>query len=115
MLGRLDGAHHLRSAPRYKLFEPTEMHVGGAGSRVHLLNLSTGGALVYAATPPAPGTALQLRCGGRVRSARVAWATERRFGVAFASPLGEAEVSGILRAQDAHMASAGRRIGSVPA
>lgn len=101
MESRLDGAHHLRATPRYKLFHPTEMNTGSAARRVHILNLSAGGALVYANNPPNPGTTLRLRCGGRSLPARVAWRDERRFGVTFLSPLADADIKEVIAAHDA--------------
>jgi hypothetical protein len=104
------GAQDLRATPRHKLFQPTEMTTDGMTRRVHLLNLSAGGALIFAANPPMPGAILQLACGGHSLPARVAWRAERRFGVAFITPLAEAEVSEVIAAQDALVASASRRI-----
>lgn len=113
MVGQLDGAHHLRAAPRYKLFQPTEMSGADGARRVHLLNLSTSGALVHAAEAPAPGTSLTIRCGGNLLSAKVAWTLGRKFGVSFSTPLARAQVEQVLGDQQALIASASRRIGSI--
>lgn len=101
----------MRATPRYKLFQPTEMVSDGQTRRVHLLNVSAGGALIFAAEPPMPGAMLRLECGSHSLEARVAWRTERRFGVAFITPLDEGQVSELIAAQDALVAAASRRIG----
>lgn len=101
MISRLDGEHHLRATPRYKLFQPTEICTDGSTRRVHLLNLSTGGALIYATDPPPRGTPLRVSCGARSLPARVAWNDGRRFGVAFFTPLSHADVSDAIAAHDA--------------
>lgn len=110
MVSRLDGAHHLRATPRYKLFQPTEISTGSTARRVHILNLSSGGALIYAADPPVPGTILRLRCGDRTLPARVAWNDERRFGVTFMAPLASSDVDDVIAAQDALVSAASGRV-----
>lgn len=115
MKDRLDGEHHLRATPRYKLFQPGEISVGGATKRVHVLNLSAGGALIYAPEPPARGTPLRVRCGDQSLSARVAWRDDQRFGVAFVVPLTDARVAEIIAAQDALVSAASRRLAAQPA
>lgn len=111
VLGQVDGVHHLRATPRFKLFQPSEMTSGSTPpTRVHILNLSTGGALLYAAAPPRPGTPLRLRCGDEMRTARVAWAEQRRFGVAFTTPLADGKVTQVIAEQEASVAAARRRV-----
>lgn len=90
-----DGAH-LRAAPRIKLFQPAEMTRGAdAPVRVHLLNLSTGGALIHCDTPPPVGETVRLVCGVALGSARVQWAEGNRFGVKFARPIAPEQVDHI--------------------
>jgi hypothetical protein len=101
VISRLDGAHHLRATPRYKLFQPTEICTEGSTRRAHLLNLSAGGALIYASDPPTLGTSLRVRCGARSLPAQVRWNDGRRFGVAFSTPLSTADVSDAIAAHDA--------------
>ena len=96
MTHQTDGAHHLRTRPRFKLFQPTEMTTATGKARVHLLNLSGGGALVHAAQPPKRGALLRLHCVGEDRAACVAWVAGQRFGVAFAKPLDDAQVSAMV-------------------
>ena len=113
MIHQFDDTHHLRAAPRFKLFQPAEITTSGRTSRVHLLNLSAGGALIHAAVPPSRGTPVHVRCGGHSRAARVAWVHERRFGVAFANPLATDQVAQVIADQEALVAAASRRIGAV--
>lgn len=110
MATKLDGVHHLRAKPRFKMFQPTEMKASDAIRRVHLLNLSAGGALVYAAEPPAPGSALNLQLDDQHRPARVVWADGRRFGVAFVQPLADAQVERAIASQEAAIRAASQRI-----
>lgn len=111
MTGDGEAAHDLRAKPRYKLFQPSEMTLSGATTRVHILNLSATGALVHAAEPPAPGTSLRLRPGQGLRPARVVWTRGRRFGVAFSTPLADAQVDSVIADQEALIAEASRRFG----
>lgn len=108
MGSRLDGAHHLRAAPRYKLFQPTNVSVAGLENRAHLLNLSVGGALLYSQDAPAPGTNVRVWCGGDLLSARVVWREDRRFGLAFSTPLAHAKIAEVIAAQDALISGASR-------
>ncbi len=110
MDSRIDGAHHLRSTLRYKVFQPTEMTVSGATRRVHILNISTGGALIYAAAPPPIGSSVRLSCCARSLAARVAWQTQRRFGLVFSTPLSEADVHLVIFAEEAAVAAASQRL-----
>lgn len=100
-----------RQAPRLKLFQPAEMRSRGDESRVHLLNLSTSGALVYGEKVPALGEEVQLRCSLPLGPGRVAWVEGRRFGVAFRQTLSDAVVEQVLEIQDALIVSASARLG----
>lgn len=105
MTTEIDGTHHLRATPRYKLFQPTEIVVGAHVARAHLLNLSAGGALIFFRNPPALGTMLGVQCGERTLRARVAWAKTDRFGAAFLSPLTDQYVSTLIASEDAAIAA----------
>ena len=94
-----DGAHQ-RAAPRIKIFQPAELRCGTeAPCRVHLLNISTGGALIYADAAPEVGTQVQLACGKVSGRARVQWRDGHRFGVAFAEPIAAAKIDALVRDQ----------------
>ena len=63
------------------------MWAGRGLVRVHLLDLSCTGALVYAENAPPAGTIVRLACPVSLGAARVVWSRGKRFGVAFAAPL----------------------------
>ena len=95
-----DGAR-LRTAPRIKVFQPAMLRCGGeAPRRVHLLNVSSGGALVYGDSPPAVGAKVQLACGVSLGIARVQWSSGQRFGVAFATAIGPEQIDAIVSLRD---------------
>lgn len=87
------------------------MHSGARDVRVHVLNLSTSGAMVYGEDTPAPGTQVQLTCGMPLGACRVAWVSGRRFGVQFVKPLPQIMVEQVVRIQDALIVSASKRLG----
>ncbi|AJP73179.1 hypothetical protein TS85_17360 [Sphingomonas hengshuiensis] len=96
------------------MFQPAQMTTDTRDAvRVHLLDLSTLGAMVYGTPTPAVGSDVQIACGIGLGTARVAWAEGRRFGVVFARPIAESCLDAILRAQDALVAAASRRIGTL--
>jgi c-di-GMP-binding flagellar brake protein YcgR len=104
-----------RQALRMKIFQPAAMTMGRAGAeaRVHLLNISTGGALVYGEAVPRAGAAVQLDCGIALGSAQVAWVSGRRFGVRFDTPIAPAQVEAVLQLQNEMIESGNQRLGLV--
>ncbi len=76
-----------RQFPRIKIFEPAELLVGDTRRRVHVLNISSGGALLHCDMVPRQAETVQLALRGASWSARVAWTTKSRFGVQFVVPL----------------------------
>jgi hypothetical protein len=100
-----------RLAPRAKLFQPAQMHGRGGDVRVHVLNLSTSGALVYGDRTPGEGEQVRLTCGVSLGVGRVAWVSGRRFGVQFLRPLAHGVVEQVLHTQDALIVSASERLG----
>jgi hypothetical protein len=105
-----DRAQERRRAPRLKIFQPAELHRQGERARVHLLNISTGGALVYGQAPAEVGEAVRLSCGVPTGTARVAWRSGRRFGIAFDVPIAPLRLEQIMRAQETLIAAASRRL-----
>lgn len=101
-----DDARERRRAPRVKLFQPVEMRGPRGASRVHLLNVSTSGALAYAQDAPAAGETVEIVCGSGTHAARVAWSDGRRFGLAFAVPVAQARIDDLLRVQEELVARA---------
>ena len=86
-------------------------NAAGSAARVHLLNVSIGGALVYGADAPEVGQEIRLACGISLGEARVAWKAGRRFGVTFARPIAPAQIEAIVRIQDEAIESATERLG----
>lgn len=85
-----------RAAPRAKVFQPAEMLAGTTTSRIHLLDLSRVGALVYGQSPPSVGTIVRLNGSRAIGAARVAWVDGKRFGVAFAVPLTQSQLDALI-------------------
>ena len=90
-----------RAATRAKIFQPGEMHTIAGAQRVHLLDLSSSGALVYTAgDAPAAGSVVRLSAAGEsLGPARVKWVSGKRFGVAFPTPLSAERIDQLLQAQ----------------
>lgn len=90
----------LRAKPRLKIFQPVELDAGAGPLRAHLLDLSTTGALVHANSAPTLGASVRLLIEGQPpRAARVMWCNGARFGIAFTTPLADAQVEAVLRSQ----------------
>ena len=85
-----------RAYPRLKVFRPAEVRTSDGAVRVHLLDVSCGGAWIHAAVPLPVGTTLVLTCLGRRRTAEVAWVKESRCGIRFNSPLTSEELAALL-------------------
>jgi hypothetical protein len=90
-----------RRISRTKIFQPGEMHTISGSQRVHLLDLSASGALVYTAgRAPDAGTVVRLIVAGTViGAARVRWAVGKRFGVSFATPLSTERLDELIDVQ----------------
>lgn len=89
----------LRAYPRQKIFELAEAHTPLGATRVHVLDLSRGGAkLHFASRSPDIGATVVLNWAGRRRSGRVCWAGDRKCGICFSVPLSEDEVSELVSA-----------------
>lgn len=80
----------LRGRKRSRIRLSALLQAGGESRKVNLLNLSTGGALLDAETPPAVDTEAVLTRGEARASGRIMWVNEHRFGMAFDEPLDEA-------------------------
>jgi hypothetical protein len=105
-----DGAH-LRATPRIKIFQPAELRCGSdAPKRVHLLNISEGGALVYGDVAAQIGAEVQLSCGLPLGAARVRWRDGQRFGVAFTRPIPAAQIEALVTSQKALIDQATQRL-----
>jgi len=85
---------------RAKIFQPGEMHTISGAQRIHLLDVSASGALVYTAgRVPDVGSVVRLTVGITIGAARVRWAVGKRFGVSFATPLAQTHIDQLLDAQ----------------
>lgn len=89
-----------RAYARMKVFQPGEMEWRSERTRMHLLDLSRGGALVYAQTPPPIGSIIRFVEPACLSAARVVWVRGKRFGVAFAAPLSDALVALVIAEQE---------------
>ena len=97
----------LRARPRLKVFHTVEIRHAGGTVRGHLLDLSGGGALAYCAQPPTVGADILVMLGDRLHSGTVVWRDGRRFGIAFAFRMTDAEIDHVI-AQEA-----GRRMAAL--
>ncbi len=86
-------------AARHKVFLPAELTGADGAVRVHLLNLSSTGALIHAEVPPIPGMTVRMRCGGATWSARVMWTQGKRFGIMNQTPLTPAQTAALVAGQ----------------
>lgn len=84
--------------PRHKVFLPAELRDVHGATRVHLLNLSTTGALLHGEATPNPGTMIQLTCGDTTWLARVVWVQQKRFGVVHIAPFGPKAIAALVGA-----------------
>jgi len=55
--------------------------------------------LVHCDDPPANGALVRVKCGSGTLPARVAWVSGKRFGIAFAAPLSDAQLSSLFIGQ----------------
>ena len=73
---------HKKREERVKVLARARMRNGTAWSDVCLVNLSSRGAGLQCATPPIPGSYVELRRGNNVVIiGRVAWRHGHRFGI----------------------------------
>lgn len=77
-----EAADH-RHAPRTHLFVIATLCWGEGSTPVHVRNMSGKGAQIEAATLPKPGSLVMLKRGSLKADGRIAWAAERKAGLAF--------------------------------
>ena len=85
---RMDRNLRPRSAHRFKIFQPGFWSAAGTTVPIHLLDISTSGALAYAEAPPRLGDYVLIECGLPLGKARVTWRDGNKFGVCFIVALG---------------------------
>ena len=67
--------------PRRKVAVAARMRVDGKYSDVCIRDISSRGMMLQAATPPRPGTYIEILRAAHIVVARVVWASDRRFGI----------------------------------
>ena len=71
----------------------------GGRRRVHMLNISATGALVYGRDAPEPGSIVTLHGALEFGQARIAWRKDKCFGIAFLRPICAQQIARIAEAQ----------------
>lgn len=85
-----------RQSERTRVLLLASLLANGRPIRVHLLDLSSHGALGHAPEPPDPGEIVWLVCRGVEILSRTAWVRGNRFGLAFDNPMPSARLKPIL-------------------
>lgn len=80
---RSEAADH-RHAPRTHLFVIATLSWSEGSTPVHVRNMSGNGAQIEAAALPEPGSPVVLKRGSLKADGRIAWAADRKAGLAFA-------------------------------
>jgi len=90
------GRPDARQGERTRVLLQASLLVSGRPMRIHLLDLSSNGALGHAADPPEPGEIVWLVCKGAEILSRTAWVRGSRFGLAFDKSVPEAKLKPML-------------------
>jgi hypothetical protein len=85
-----------RVSVRHKVFEPSELSLGGERVRAHVINVSETGVLVHTEAQADKGREVELRLGDDWYPARVAWVARPRLGLAFVKRLPEDVLAKLL-------------------
>jgi hypothetical protein len=102
-----------RQERRLKVFFPATMIAREGGSRrVHVLDLSRGGARLHVGDAMAPDEVVVLDLFGSSHSAKVAWASAKQVGVRFIFGLSGAELSAIDDARAMTLRREAKRLGA---
>ena len=88
-----------RAARRLKVFLPAMLTRGGVDLRVHLLDISSTGALLHATMAIPANEQIVLRWEGLTWSGTVMWSAGNRFGIAFAREIAEEQIAQVLGAK----------------
>jgi hypothetical protein len=81
-----------RASRRRRALLRAALRTASGERRANILNLSTGGALLDAARPPALGEPVTLIRDALVAPGRVTWTRDHRFGVTFDEAISDADV-----------------------
>lgn len=87
----------MRVAAREKIFEPASLSAGAKSARVHMLDVSTGGAKIHCPTPLAIGASVVLAWAEEERIAHVAWSAGARCGLQFRTPLTTVQIEALTQ------------------
>ena len=79
--------HDSRREARYKVLLRGRMRAGGLPVEVCVRDVSRRGLLLQAATPPRPGTVVEVMVARRSIVGRVRWSKDRRFGMELNPPI----------------------------
>ena len=93
MTHRQTQAQEVRGSRRRRALLGATLRTVAGECRANILNLSTGGALLDAATPPSLGEPVTLVRDTLAAAGRVSWVRDNRFGVTFDHGIGDDEVS----------------------
>ncbi len=78
------------------MFRPGHLQVGGDETRIHMLDVSSGGAKIHSPKPLATGTNVLVSWDDQVKAARVAWSAGAKCGLRFNLPLDAGQVAQLL-------------------
>lgn len=99
--------YEARRTRRVQVFIPATLVIAGRSCPVHMLDLSTDGALIHAEDDLPVGDKIWLLRNGLDVFARIAWGRGTRYGLAFEKPLRDEQYEGLLRAKDNRLMIAG--------
>lgn len=85
-----------RPQPRRKIFQLGELTVGGRTLRVHLLDVSEGGARLHCPAEVNVGDPVILRWQDNQWRGIIMWTSQGKCGVRFIAPLTAAALSALL-------------------
>jgi len=90
------GRPDARQGERTRVLLQASLLASGRPMRVHLLDLSSHGALAHAIVPPQIGEIVWLVCKGAEILSRTAWVRGSRFGLAFDKPVAPVKLKPML-------------------
>jgi hypothetical protein len=78
-----------RAERRHKVFHTGTCTCLGVTFPIHVLNISSIGALAHADDPPKIGDCVSIKCGIPLGRANISWVEGERFGLRFVIPLSD--------------------------
>ncbi len=92
------GRPDARQGERKRVLLQASLLASGRPTRIHLLDLSSHGALGHADEPPESGEIVWLVCKGVEILSRTAWVRGPRFGLAFDTPVPSVKLAPMMKA-----------------